>query len=174
MKPIQSQRLIISTWTINDIEDAQKLWGDPKVMQFIDIRGGLNTQQVLQKLQQEIDRQNQYGVQYWKVQLKQSNETIGCCGLRPYDIDKSIYEIGFHIMNSHWGKGYAKEAAQTVIDYAFNELLIKKLFAGHNPSNTTSKTMLEKLKFKYIGDQFYGPTGLYHPSYELEASMWAL
>lgn len=28
----------------------------------------------------------------------------------------------------------------------------------------------KKLGFIYIGDEFYEPTGLYHPSYELEAS----
>ena len=41
------------------------------------------------------------------------------------------------------------------------------IFAGHNPKNTASCYVLEKLGFQYIGDEYYEPTGLYHPSYEL-------
>ena len=69
MFQIHSDRLTITTWTNNDIEVAQRLWGDPKVMEFIDIRGALNREQVEEKLRQEIERQNKYGVQYWKVTL---------------------------------------------------------------------------------------------------------
>jgi len=46
----------------------------------------------------------------------------------------------------------------------------ESLFAGHNPNNTASQKVLSKLGFKYIGDEFYKPTGLYHPSYQLTAS----
>jgi RimJ/RimL family protein N-acetyltransferase len=137
-------------------------------MQLIDVRGALDHQQVKQKLQQEIERQHQHGVQYWKVLLRSTGETIGCCGLRPYHLERRIYEIGVHIMSSHWGKGYATEAARGVIHHAFEVLQIPKLFAGHNPNNTASRSILLKLGFKYIGDQFYPPTGLLHPSYELE------
>jgi RimJ/RimL family protein N-acetyltransferase len=76
--------------------------------------------------------------------------------------------MGVHIMSSHWGHGYATEAARGVIRYAFEVLKIPKLFAGHNPKNSASRSILLKLGFKYIGDQFYAPTGLHHPSYELE------
>jgi RimJ/RimL family protein N-acetyltransferase len=167
MFQIHSDRLTITTWTNNNIEVAQRLWGDPKVMEFIDIRGALNREQVEEKLRQEIERQNKYGVQYWKVILK-TGEPIGCCGLRPYDLENRVYEIGFHIMSAHWNKGYATEAAKTVINHAFNTMKLPKLFAGHNPKNSTSKAMLIKLGFIFIGTQFYEPTGLQHPSYELK------
>jgi RimJ/RimL family protein N-acetyltransferase len=169
MTPIESPRLLIKAWTIADLPDALELWGDPRVMEFIDIRGGLNRSQVEQKLQQEIERQNKFGVQYWKVIAKETGEIVGCCGLRPYDLDRHLFEIGFHIKSKHWCKGYATEAAKAVIAHAFSEMKLPKLFAGHNPKNLASHTMLLKLGFNYIGDQFYVPTGLHHPSYELAA-----
>lgn len=49
-------------------------------------------------------------------------------------------------------------------------LKVEKLFAGRNPQNTASKKKLNKLGFHYIGDEFYEPTGLYHPSYELTSN----
>ena len=54
-----------------------------------------------------------------------------------------------------------------IIDYAFTVLKAKKLFAGHNPNNIASQKVLSKLGFSYVRDEFYEPTGLFHPSYEL-------
>jgi len=45
-----TERLLITTWTLDDLDDALKLWGDAKVMEFIDTRGGLSKEQVQDKL----------------------------------------------------------------------------------------------------------------------------
>lgn len=116
--------------------------------------------------QKEIDTDRLYHVQYWPVFDLQTGELIGCCGLRPYDPKNRIYEIGFHIKSQHWGKRYAFEAASAVIRYAFGNLKASNLFAGHNPNNVASKKLLEKLGFQYSHDEFYAPTGLYHPTYK--------
>ena len=76
--------------------------------------------------------------------------------------------MGFHLRPKYWGKGYATEAANAVIDYAFHHFHADGLFAGHNPKNVVSRKVLLKLGFVYIGDKFYAPTGLYHPSYDLK------
>jgi RimJ/RimL family protein N-acetyltransferase len=55
----------------------------------------------------------------------------------------------------------------SVVHYAFSVLHAEALFAGHHPDNHASCRILEKLDFKYIGTNYYPPTGLYHPSYEL-------
>jgi RimJ/RimL family protein N-acetyltransferase len=92
---------------------------------------------------------------------------VGACGLRPYNIKNNIFEIGFHICSSQWGKGYATEAARRVMKYAFKNLKISGLFAGHNPKNEASRQLLIKLGFRYTHDEYYEPTGLKHPSYLL-------
>ena len=46
--------------------------------------------------------------------------------------------------------------------------MFPSVFAGHNPHNTASPKLLEKLGFSPIGEEFYPPTGLYHPSYRLQ------
>ena len=107
-----------------------------------------------------------YGMQYWPIFELASGDLIGCCGLRPYN--DTVYEIGFHLRPEFWRQGFALEAATVAIDYAFTELHADGLFAGHNPKNLASKHVLGKLGFQYIRDEFYAPTGLYHPSYELK------
>ena len=70
-------------------------------------------------------------------------------GLRPKNLEEKQYEIGFYICTKYWGKGYAFEAADAVIDYSFNKLNVSSLFAGHNPQNKASQHLLLKLGFIY-------------------------
>ena len=80
------------------------LWGDLEVTKFIDARGKLTREDVKQLLSKEIECDKQFNVQYWPIFLLNTNEHIGCCGLRPYDLAERIYEIGAHILPQHWKK----------------------------------------------------------------------
>lgn len=163
---MQTPRIGFSVWTAEDLPFAKLLWGDPKVTRYICASGVFREEDILARLQREILGQETYHIQYWPIFALETRELIGCCGLRPYS--ENVYEIGFHLRPQFWGQGYAMEAAGRVIDYAFHTLGAEKLFAGHNPGNTASRKVLSKLGFSYIGDEFYEPTGLYHPSYELK------
>ncbi len=166
---LTTRRLGFRIWSDEDVELALGLWGDPDVTRLIDARGKLSEEQVRERLAQEIATQRQYGVQYWPIFLLENDAHVGCCGLRPHDEGKGILEIGFHIRSAYWGQGYATEAARAVIAYAFGPLHATALFAGHNPENTVSRHVLERLGFRYTHDEFYPPTGLKHPSYLLTA-----
>ena len=166
---IKSKRLGFRPWTPEDLQLAIELWGNYEVTKFFDKRGRLSNQQVNERLHKEIDTQNQHGIQYWPIFIEETNAHIGCAGLRPYDLQKKILEIGFHIRPEYWRQGYAAEAAQCVMAYAFNNLQAAALFAGHNPENLASKAILARLGFKYTHDEYYEPTGLYHPSYLMTA-----
>ncbi len=166
---LQTRRLFFRAWAGNDLELAMGLWGDPQVTRFFDAREQLSAREVQARLAQEIAGQNDSGVQYWPIFLRSSREHVGCCGLRPYRPPRNIYEIGFHICARHWGNGYATEAALRVIDYAFEDLIVDGLFAGHNPENTASRHLLQKLGFRFTHNEFYAPTGLQHPSYMMTA-----
>lgn len=163
---LKTERLGFSTWSMDDLGLAASLWGDENVTRYICAAGKFTEQDILSRLMSEINTEEDFGVQYWPFFDLKSNDFIGCCGLRPYDPDQKVYEIGFHLRKIHWGKGYATEAAEAVIDYAFKTLHVNDLFAGHHPNNQTSKKVLERLGFHYIGEEYYEPTGLYHPSYK--------
>ena len=166
---IETKRLTFRTWLDTDTELALGLWGDPRVTKFITVRGQLSEDEVRNRLRFEIDSEKKHGVQYWPIFLKLTKEHVGCCGLRPYNLSRGIYEIGFHIRADYWGHGFATEAALGVMDYAFKNLSVQALFAGHNPRNMISKHLLQRLGFRYTHDEHYAPTGLRHPSYMLTA-----
>lgn len=161
-------RLGFSVWSETDINDALELWGNPEVTKFITADGKMSEKQVKQRLDKEIENNIKFKIQYWPIYLLENNECVGCCGLRPYDPEKNILEIGVHLKQKYWGMGFAKEACLCVIEHAFKTLKVNAIFAGHNPKNMSSANLLKKLGFEYTHDEFYEPTGLMHPSYLLK------
>lgn len=168
-----TERLTAREWELSDLPFALELWGDPDVTQLIDRRGKLSRDQVVQRLNDEIDRQKIHGVQYWALFETKSGQFVGCSGLKPWTFTpgdtpgEKNYELGYHIVKRCWGKGYATEAAKGAIKYAYEKLGLTKLYAGHHPQNANSKKILLKLGFRHTEDVFYEPTGLQHPSYIL-------
>lgn len=161
----KTERLVFSEWTEEDLPLAQKLWGNEKVTRFICAGRVMSDEQIVSRLKQEIENDQKFQTQYWPIFSLKTGELVGCCGLRPYGKDQ--YQLGFHLLPEFWKKGYAIEAASVVTDYAFGTLEAEYLFAGHHPDNKASARVLKKLGFCFVGDEFYEPTGLYHPSYLL-------
>ena len=164
---VKTSRVGFSVWSEKDQSDASELWGNAAVTKFIASNGKMSEEQIHQRLKKEIETYNNAKVQYWPIYHIETNQNLGCCGLRPYDLKNNIFEMGIHLKEKYWGQGFAHEACSAVIEYAFNNLGVNTLFAGHNPKNTASAQLLKKLGFTYTHDEFYPPTGLHHPSYLL-------
>ncbi|MDR3617355.1 MAG: GNAT family N-acetyltransferase [Candidatus Obscuribacterales bacterium] len=165
---LSSERIGFRLWTADDLPLAQKLWGDPQVTSLF-VGEPLTEQQVADRLHAEIVKEQTYGVQYWPIFERGSDDFLGCCGLRPYKVPERIYELGFHLVAGAWGQGYATEGAKAVINYGIKDLTIKGFFAGHHPDNLGSKKVLLNCGFVETGSNFYEPTGLFHPSYMLKS-----
>ena len=169
MKILSTDRLFLRTWQENDFDLAQSLWGNPDVMTFLG--GPLSDEKVRDKMRAEMACLDKNEVQYWPIFEKQSDEFVGCCGLRPWVYTPPEgYELGFHLLKAKWGRGYAFEVAQGVVKHAFDKLRFPMLRAGHHPEHLNSKKILLKLGFQYVDEVFYKPTGLMHPTYQLRRS----
>jgi ribosomal-protein-alanine N-acetyltransferase len=162
---LKSARLGFRCWTREDLALAQQLWGDPEVTRYFG--GPFPEQVVLQKLEQEISRMSAHGFEYWPIHMLSDNEFAGCCGIRPYRLEDGVHELGFHLRPKYWGQGLAREAAQTVIDFAFETIQANGLAAGHHPENVNSKKVLERLGFIYTHDEYYPPLRISIPYYFL-------
>jgi RimJ/RimL family protein N-acetyltransferase len=160
---LKSQRLGFRCWHSDDLPLAMKLWGDRKVSALLG--GPFTPDQVRERLQLEIERMENHGIQYWPLFLLDGDCFAGCAGLRPWGDEPRVYELGFHLRRDFWGQGLATEAAQAVTEYAFGALSAEALMAGHHPSNRASRKVLLKLGFVYVGMQLYPPTGVVEPIY---------
>lgn len=169
---LKTNRIGFSTWNDKDLELAVQLWGDIEVTRYICATGEFTHQDIVNRLNMEICNEKKFSIQYWPVFELITGELIGCCGIRPFKTEAYTYELGFHLRRKYWGLGYASEAAKAVINYSFEELKAASLFAGHHPENKASEKLLKRLGFQYVGEDFYAPTGLNHPLYELNSEIY--
>jgi RimJ/RimL family protein N-acetyltransferase len=65
--------------------------------------------------------------------------------------DEHHPEIGYWIGEEHWGKGYATEASRALIDHAFSETGIEALSAACRINNQSSRRVIEKCGFQWVG-----------------------
>ena len=65
-------------------------------------------------------------------------------------------EVGYWLLNQHWGNGYGSEMVKGVIDIAFNELCFHRLEAHINLDNAASQKTAERsgMKFECIREGF--------------------
>jgi RimJ/RimL family protein N-acetyltransferase len=165
--PEPTARLEFRPWYWDDLPDADELWGDPEVTRFTSDHP-LDDVEVAARLAREIDDQLTYGLSYWVIEERDSYEFRGCCGLHQRMEEPAVPELGFHLVREVWGQGLAREAAESVIRFAWEKLHVPALFAGHHPDNTASAALLKKLGFVRTHEELYPPTGRMHPSYRLE------
>jgi [ribosomal protein S5]-alanine N-acetyltransferase len=169
---LKSARLGFRWWTADDLPLASQLWGDIEVTRFLG--GPFSSEEIAKRLEREIARMGAHQFQYWPIHLLSNNEHVGCCGLRPYRLEDSIPELGFHLRPKFWGQGLAREAAQAVIDFAFQTTGAKALSAGHHPNNVNSKKVLDKLGFHYSHQEYFPAVQIEIPYYFLPRPYWAL
>ena len=150
-------RLLIRDLSPEDAPALLAMDCDPEVMRFI--AGARGTEQTLDLVLERISRlitlpERNPSCGFWAVEVTETGEFIGLCGLIPLDKTKEI-EIAYRYIKSSWGHGYATEAAQSVLAYGLEELGLTSISAVTVPENVASRAVLEKIGLVYRGEGRY-------------------
>ncbi|MFT5285051.1 MAG: RimJ/RimL family protein N-acetyltransferase [Planctomycetota bacterium] len=88
------------------------------------------------------------GFGLYLVELKQTGEALGICGLIRRETLEDV-DLGFALLEEHWGKGYAFEAGRATLDVARMQFDLKRVVAITSLTNQPSIALLEKLGFNF-------------------------
>lgn len=148
-------RLGIRNLTLEDQEALVPILSDEEVMQY-STRGPISKEKIITWLNDTIAEYNSPGFSVWAIILKNENQLIGYCGIRPIEIDgRTEIEIAFRLAKAYWNQGYAFEAALACKEYAFNQLAINRIIAIIDPRNERSINVADKLGMAYEKDSIY-------------------
>jgi [ribosomal protein S5]-alanine N-acetyltransferase len=86
----------------------------------------------------------QHGFGLFCVELLETGEAIGMCGLLKRDWLPDV-DVGFAFFPKFWGKGYAHESAAGVIEWARTSCGVMRVAGIVKPDNRASIRVLEKL-----------------------------
>lgn len=165
---LETERLILKPLCQDDFEEIYKLRSCPLVMKHSG--GPKSKREVEQFMQMALPYQEQHGLGFSSVFLKEGRIFIGQAGLFHvgfHDVQAEI-ELGYRFHKAYWGKGFATESTEALMLWAENNLEIAdKVSAFTMPDHHESKRVLEKAGFISLGVQenYYGTVDVFQ--YEL-------
>lgn len=158
MKILETDRLIISKFTLSDWEEMIALLNSPGWLKYIGERNVKDREAAEKYLQSMIDDYQKYGFSFYKMIRKSDGAFVGEAGF----IKRAMLEhadVGFALMSGFEGQGYAYEATAALMNYADEHFNFEKILAITTFENLRSQKLLEKLGLKYERDIKWPKTG---------------
>jgi RimJ/RimL family protein N-acetyltransferase len=146
---IETDRLRLRPWAREDRPAFEALVNTPAMMARL---GGLKSAAGIDEMfEKRMNDQAAHGCTYWATELRESGALVGSCGIRiasNYGADAPIAgmpEIGWRVAEAHWGKGFAREAAEASIAWGWANLGASAIGAWTTIGNNQSWGLMERL-----------------------------
>ena len=161
MKNLETERLLIRPFTLEDANALHhEIYSDEEVVRYYSGKGVLTLEATHQHLaehlaswrDEELGRSavvlKEGGIFIGQVQLNDDVNSFSRWSAEPSPIYNSIeVELAFAFGRRFWGQGYAFEACTALINYAFNDLRLRRLFGGFHGNNTRSRNLHQRLGY---------------------------
>ena len=145
---LETKRLLLREMIPDDFQALLRVLGDPETMWHYPYT--FDGQHVRDWIERNMNRYRKDGFGLWAVCLKDTGEMIGDCGLTLQNINGEILpEIGYHICRDCQRKGYAKEAARAVRDWAFRNTDYPALYSYCKYTNVPSFRTAESIGMRF-------------------------
>lgn len=156
----ETQRFLLREITEDDLKDMYELDSNPEVHKYLGKKPVTSMEQS-EKIIAYIRRQyKDYGIGRWAVIDKETCEFAGWSGLK-YETELrenfNYYDLGYRLKQKFWGRGIATETSFKALEYAWDTLRLKEIYAAADVENIGSNKVLKKVgmqcvdTFKYKG-----------------------
>ena len=159
-----TERLLLRPLAETDSDVGIEMLTDPAVTRYV--CQTYTEEQVIEEMPTVTKRCAGGCIGIWCVIDQSTEEKLGTAILLPLPIEEDDtnwdlvvgdelpdceIEIGYILKRSAWGKGYATEATNRLLKFAFEETPIEELVATIDPENTASQWVLEKCGLAHEG-----------------------
>lgn len=149
MRTLTTDRLLLRPWTMDDIESLYRLCANPD----IGPAAGWKPHESLEESREIVERWINGASEentYLAMEEKETGCLVGAIGLHPDVIRRKnprCKMTGYWVGKDYWGRGYATEAVNCMMDYAFQRLRLRMLSVYHYTDNQASRRVIEKCGF---------------------------
>jgi ribosomal-protein-alanine N-acetyltransferase len=148
---LATDRLFLRKLKHSDAKNLNELFSSPKVLMFSNDQI-MNSEEKAIELIDKFNNsfKNKNSIQ-WAITVKNNDALIGTCGSYDLDRENSKIDIGYLLIPSFWGKGYATEATMAMIKWVFDKLDIHRIQADCTSGHEASENILLKCGFTEEG-----------------------
>lgn len=151
-KPLETNRLILRRFVINDIQDIYDNWAsDAEVTKFLMWPTHRSTEDTRTFFSSLIEKYSQANLYSWGIELKELGKVVGNISVVGLDEKVESVHIGYCIGKPWWNKGITSEAFKAVIKYLMEEVKVNRIESRHDPKNPNSGKVMEKCGLKFEG-----------------------
>jgi RimJ/RimL family protein N-acetyltransferase len=176
MTIIKTPRLLLRRWTEDDVKPFAAINADPDVMRWIG-DGSVRDEELTRA---NIARFEAYweaeGRGMFAVEVRETGELAGFTGLAVPDFLPEVMpavEIGWRLGTSFWGRGYATEAAEAALRFAFEEGGPDRIISIMQVGNPASERVMVKLGMRLDRELTAPNTGRPLKVYAITAAEYA-
>ncbi len=150
---VETERLIVRTATVGDVDLFYVLWTNPQVMRNVGFPQGLRMtrNEVKERL---LKRERSEFEQLLVVELKTTGQAIGECKLS-YPNEERIAEPDIKLLPEFWGHKYGVEAWRALVAYQFTHTDCDAVQTTPNVENIASIRMQEAVGGVRVGEAVY-------------------
>lgn len=146
---LNTERLILRPWSIDDAADLFEFASNPRIGPAAGWNPHKNIEESIEIIRTVLSADGTFA-----VVLKDGGRAVGSIGLMRgkqsnLGISDNEAEIGYWIGEPFWGRGLIPEAVREVVRYGFEELNLERIWCGYYDGNEKSKRVQEKCGFKY-------------------------
>lgn len=151
--PIRTERLILRQSISSDAEAAYQRRRLPEVARYQDWELPYTREQAVQRMTALEAMDGPADGEEWSLTVVAGNEPEQVLG----DLYVGVKwggrsaEIGYTFHPDHWGRGYATEATQAIIEWLFTEFGVTRIEASLHPDNHPSARLLEACGLLFEG-----------------------
>lgn len=134
---IETKRLILRELKEDDFSALFEILSDKETMQHC--QNTFDENQVKALIKTNIDNYKSYKFGLFAVELKETGIVIGVCGLTLQTIDgKELLELDYYLNKKYFHKGFASEAARTIVDWLFSNTKYDAIYSCMKYSNVSA------------------------------------
>ncbi|MFK7806627.1 MAG: GNAT family N-acetyltransferase [Saprospiraceae bacterium] len=170
LEKINTSRLYLRPFQITDAEALFQLDSDPEVLRYLHEKPKESVDEVKERILAVQLDYKKYGVGRLAIIHKETGAFIGWSGLKfiteSINEHSDFYDVGYRLLKEHWGKGYATEAALASVQYGFEKLNLKTIYAMADIKNAGSNNILTKIGMTKVTQ--FEEDGIPHFFYKIE------
>jgi ribosomal-protein-alanine N-acetyltransferase len=145
---LKTERLTLRQLVITDEQEIFTLRSDSEINKYLGRKPANTIDDAGNFINMVTENINKNDSLYWAITFNDKNRLVGTICLFSFSDENASCEIGYELLTNFQGQGIMKEAAEKVIDYAFNTMNVQKIEAFFHRDNQRSIKLLEKFSFK--------------------------
>lgn len=152
LKVLETSRLYLRSLTLQDVESIYEYAKDPRVSQYVTWDSHKTLEDTADFIQNfAFKKYAENDLDPYGIVLKGEDRVIGTIGCSWYQKKASIMSLSYALAYDYWGKGLTAEAAQALIDYAFESRNPHLIMAWCISENKGSARVMQKLGMTFEG-----------------------